>query len=114
MPMRSVESERTRGPVVDLSVRTIRPVNIRNEFVARSGWECRATRVAWGGLGHDDWGGQQGGRACNAHVRGGTKALTASTGDSVRLSTLRYRGGVASFLEALDAETRLLSSELEL
>jgi len=42
------------------------------------------------------------------------EALTASLMEYSRLSTLRYRGGVASYLEVLDAETKLFSAELDL
>ena len=42
------------------------------------------------------------------------EALTASLREYARLSTLRYRGGVASYLEVLDAETKLFSAELDL
>jgi len=42
------------------------------------------------------------------------EALTASLVQYSRLSTLRYRGGVASYLEVLDANTKLFSAELDL
>jgi outer membrane protein, multidrug efflux system len=40
--------------------------------------------------------------------------LTNSAKDANRLSNLRYKGGVASYLEVLDAETRQYSAELTL
>jgi len=46
--------------------------------------------------------------------RGEQEALTASLIEYSRLSTLRYRGGVASYLEVLDAERQLFSAELDL
>ena len=46
--------------------------------------------------------------------RGEQEALTASLIEYARLSTLRYRGGVASYLEVLDADTKLFSAELDL
>ncbi len=42
------------------------------------------------------------------------EALTASLIEYSRLSTLRYRGGVASYLEVLDAERQLFAAELDL
>jgi len=42
------------------------------------------------------------------------EALTASLIEYSRLSKLRYRGGVASYLEVLDAERQLFSAELDL
>jgi multidrug efflux system outer membrane protein len=42
------------------------------------------------------------------------EALTASLIEYARLSTLRYRGGVASYLEVLDADARLFSAEFDL
>jgi multidrug efflux system outer membrane protein len=42
------------------------------------------------------------------------EALTNSLREYSRLSTLRYRGGVASYLEVLDADTKLFSAELDL
>lgn len=42
------------------------------------------------------------------------EALTASLIEYARLSTLRYRGGVASYLEVLDADRQLFSAELDL
>jgi multidrug efflux system outer membrane protein len=46
--------------------------------------------------------------------RADQEALTGSLRAYSRLSAIRYRGGVASYLEVLDAEARLFSSELEL
>ena len=42
------------------------------------------------------------------------EALTRSLREYSRHSTLRYRGGVASYLEVLDADTKLFSAELDL
>jgi multidrug efflux system outer membrane protein len=42
------------------------------------------------------------------------EALTASLVQYSRLSTLRYRGGVASYLEVLDADSKLFAAELDL
>ncbi len=39
--------------------------------------------------------------------------LLTSAGDARRLADLRYQGGAASYLEVLDADTRLLSAELD-
>ena len=40
--------------------------------------------------------------------------LTQSAKDAARLSDLRYKGGIASYLEVLDSDTRYYSAELEL
>jgi multidrug efflux system outer membrane protein len=40
--------------------------------------------------------------------------LVASTGDAARLSDVRYRGGVASYLEVLTSQTSFFNAELEL
>jgi multidrug efflux system outer membrane protein len=40
--------------------------------------------------------------------------LTQSAKDAARLSALRYKGGVAAYLEVLDSETRYYSAELKL
>jgi multidrug efflux system outer membrane protein len=42
------------------------------------------------------------------------ESLTASAQDASRLSDLRYRGGAASYLEVLDANTRLYAAQLGL
>jgi multidrug efflux system outer membrane protein len=42
------------------------------------------------------------------------EALTSSLRNYSRLSTIRYRGGVASYLEVLDADARLFAAELDL
>jgi multidrug efflux system outer membrane protein len=42
------------------------------------------------------------------------QALTDSLREYARLSTIRYRGGVSSYLEVLDADARLFSAELDL
>ena len=41
-------------------------------------------------------------------------ALVAARTTSVRLSLLRYRGGLDSYLQVLDAETRLFDGQLQL
>jgi outer membrane protein TolC len=40
------------------------------------------------------------------------QALVATNQRAVELSTLRYRGGVGTFLEVLDAERQLFNAEL--
>ena len=40
--------------------------------------------------------------------------LVSSTEDAARLSDLRYRGGVASYLEVLTSQTSFLNAELTL
>ena len=40
--------------------------------------------------------------------------LTAAAADASRLSDLRYRGGVSSYLEVLDSDTRYFSAQLTL
>ena len=40
--------------------------------------------------------------------------LVASTGDAARLSDVRYRGGVASYLEVLTNQTNFFNAELKL
>jgi outer membrane protein, multidrug efflux system len=42
------------------------------------------------------------------------ESLTASAQDASRLSDLRYRGGAASYLEVLDANTRLYAAQVTL
>ena len=42
------------------------------------------------------------------------EALTAAAQDARRLADIRYRGGAASYLEVLDADTRLFTAELVL
>ena len=42
------------------------------------------------------------------------EALTSSLREYSRLSTIRYRGGVASYLEVLDSDTKLFNAELDL
>ena len=51
-------------------------------------------------------------RTCE--FRSEQEALTDSLHESARLSTIRYRGGVSSYLEVLDADARLFSAELDL
>ena len=40
--------------------------------------------------------------------------LTRSAGDALRLTTVRYQGGASSYLEVLDADTRLFAAQLVL
>jgi multidrug efflux system outer membrane protein len=40
--------------------------------------------------------------------------LTEANRDAVRLSNVRYRGGVSTYLEVLDSESRLFTAELTL
>ncbi|MEO8522828.1 MAG: TolC family protein, partial [Acidobacteriota bacterium] len=40
--------------------------------------------------------------------------LVAAAADGRRLADIRYRGGATSYLEVLDAETRLLNAQLAL
>ena len=40
--------------------------------------------------------------------------LTRSAGDALRLTNVRYQGGASSYLEVLDADTRLFAAELGL
>ena len=40
--------------------------------------------------------------------------LTRSAGDALRLTTVRYQGGASSYLEVLDADTRLFAAQLGL
>jgi multidrug efflux system outer membrane protein len=48
-----------------------------------------------------------------AHVlRGQLAQLVTATGDAARLSDIRYRGGVSSYLEVLTSQTSLFNSEL--
>jgi multidrug efflux system outer membrane protein len=49
-----------------------------------------------------------------AEQRGQQEALVASLRDAVRLSNLRYRGGLDSYLPVLDADRNLFQAELEL
>ena len=44
----------------------------------------------------------------------GEELLFASAQDARRLADVRYRGGAASYLEVLDADTRLFAAELGL
>ena len=50
----------------------------------------------------------------NREVREQQELLTASAQDAVRLSNMRYRGGVTSYLEVLDSDTRYYTAELDL
>jgi len=47
-------------------------------------------------------------------LRGQLTALVAATQDAARLSDIRYRGGVASYLEVLTSQTNSFNAELEL
>jgi outer membrane protein, multidrug efflux system len=40
--------------------------------------------------------------------------VTRSAGDALRLTTVRYQGGASSYLEVLDADTRLFAAQLVL
>jgi len=46
--------------------------------------------------------------------RGEEEKLVAALSESVRLSTLRYRGGLDSYLQVLDAERNLFTGQLDL
>jgi outer membrane protein TolC len=48
------------------------------------------------------------------HVRSQQEALVATLQDRSRLSYVRYRGGVATLLDALDADRDLFDAELRL
>jgi multidrug efflux system outer membrane protein len=50
----------------------------------------------------------------NQEFRQQQELLTASAQDAVRLSDVRYRGGVTSYLEVLDSDTRYFSAEITL
>jgi len=50
----------------------------------------------------------------NREVRAQNEALTAAAREYLRLSTLQYEGGVATYLEVLDADTRLFNAEIDL
>lgn len=50
----------------------------------------------------------------NRVLRAQLADLVASTGDAARLSDVRYRGGVASYLEVLTSQTSFFNAELEL
>jgi multidrug efflux system outer membrane protein len=47
-------------------------------------------------------------------LRGQLTDLVAATQDAARLSDIRYRGGVASYLEVLTSQTNAFNAELEL
>jgi multidrug efflux system outer membrane protein len=47
-------------------------------------------------------------------LRAELEQLTTAARDARRLAEIRYRGGAASYLEVLDAETRLFTAELRL
>lgn len=50
----------------------------------------------------------------NREVREQQELLTNSAQDAVRLSDMRYRGGVTSYLEVLDSDTRYYTAEIDL
>ena len=50
----------------------------------------------------------------NREFRDQQQLLTRSAGDALRLTTLRYQGGASSYLEVLDADTRLFAGQLVL
>jgi len=50
----------------------------------------------------------------NGEVRAQNEELTATARTYLRLSTMQYEGGVASYLEVLDADTRLYAAEIDL
>ena len=54
------------------------------------------------------------GYARQRDLRAAQEALVAAATDARRLADLRYRGGVSSYLEVLDSDTRLFSAELGL
>jgi len=54
------------------------------------------------------------GHAKARELRGQVEKLATAAQDARRLADIRYRGGAASYLEVLDAETRLFTAELRL
>ena len=50
----------------------------------------------------------------NREFRDQQQLLTRSAGDALRLTTVRYQGGASSYLEVLDADTRLFAAQLVL
>jgi multidrug efflux system outer membrane protein len=50
----------------------------------------------------------------NQEFRGQQELLTNSAQDATRLSDMRYRGGVTSYLEVLDSDTRYFDAQLSL
>ena len=50
----------------------------------------------------------------NQEFRGQQELLTASSADAVRLANLQYDGGVTSYLEVLDSDTRHFNAEIAL
>ena len=50
----------------------------------------------------------------NREVRTQNEELTVTARKYLRLSTMQYEGGVASYLEVLDADTRLYAAEIDL
>ena len=54
------------------------------------------------------------GRAKAIEFRDQQARLTTAAQDARRLADIRYRGGATSYLEVLDAETRLFDAEIKL
>lgn len=50
----------------------------------------------------------------NQEFRAQEELLTNSAQDATRLSTMRYQGGVTSYLEVLDSDTRYFDAQLGL
>jgi len=50
----------------------------------------------------------------NQEFRVQQEALTNSAQDATRLSNMRYRGGVTSYLEVLDSDTRYFDAQIGL
>jgi len=50
----------------------------------------------------------------NQEFRAQEELLTNSAGDAVRLANIRYRGGVTSYLEVLDSDTRYFDAQIAL
>ena len=50
----------------------------------------------------------------NQEFRAQEELLTTSAGDAVRLANIRYRGGVTSYLEVLDSDTRYFDAQIAL
>lgn len=50
----------------------------------------------------------------NQDVRAQEELLTAAAKDTLRLADVRYKGGVTSYLEVLDSDTRYLNAQLNL
>jgi multidrug efflux system outer membrane protein len=50
----------------------------------------------------------------NREFRDQQQLLTRSASEALRLTTVRYQGGASSYLEVLDADTRLFAAQLVL